>query len=212
MKTKLVFLVVIVMTFATVNQVCAQGNLVPAGVTYAGFNGLGYGINVIHDPNNGFATGFYLDPNGKSTPTSPYVNMFQFDPIVDVGVRVFLVSLNSPVSLQSILSGNYTELNSPNNYVFNSGSPFYVGLYTGNQQFAPPNGIYSDPLFGWAELENNQGVIHLLGGALEYHGGGILAGTDTIIPTPEPSTFALVIFSATGLLSFQLGSRRLYAH
>ena len=176
----------------------AQGTIVLNGVTSSGFNGLGYGINVIHNPSNGDTTGFFLDPDGKTPPSNPSTNTFIYSPIVDVGVRVFLVSANDPISLQPILSMNYTELGSQPNYVFQSGTPFYVGLYTGNQQFAPPNGIYSDPLFGWAELENNNGVISLLGGVLEYQGGGIYAGTDTIIPAPEPSTVGL--FCAGGLL------------
>jgi hypothetical protein len=68
----------------------------------------------------------------------------------------------------------------------------------------PPNGIYSDPLFGWAELENVNGTIELLDSALEYQGGGIYAGTENIIPAPEPSEFAL---GALGALLF--GFRRL---
>ena len=88
------------------------------------------------------------------------------------------------------MAHTYTELLYPGRYVFDEGVPFYVGLYTGNQNDAPLNGIYRDPLFGWAELVNNQGLIQLLGSALEYGGGGIFAGTETII-VPEPSTFGV---------------------
>ena len=56
------------------------------------------------------------------------------------------------------------------------------------------NGIYEDPLFGWAQLVNNNGVIELLDGALEYKGSGIYAGTQTIIP--EPSLLGLLAFGA----------------
>ena len=108
---------------------------------------------------------------------------------------------NAPVTAQAILSGAYTEITYPNSYIFNSGIPFYVGLYTGNMSYYPPNGIYSDPLFGWAKLVNNQGVIQLLDSAIEYQGGGIYAGTQTIIPVPEPSSVTLLGIG-TMLLSF----------
>jgi hypothetical protein len=112
------------------------------------------------------------------------------------------VSPNDPISLQPILSQSYAELLYPNSYVFDEGSPFYVGLYTGNVQSPPPNGIYGDPLFGWAELVNNNGIIQLLDSAMEYQGGGIFAGTQTIIPVPEPSTFSLAALGAL-LLGFR---------
>jgi hypothetical protein len=162
----------------------AQGYIVPNGVTSGGYApGAGYEINVLHDPVNLHDTGFFLNPVSANT--------FQFDPIVDVGVRVFLVSANDPISLPPILSLNYPELTHPNDYVFANATPFYVALFTGNQSFAPPNRVYSDPLFGWAELENVGGAIQLINGALEYQGGGIFAGTQNIIPAPEPGTLAL---------------------
>jgi predicted outer membrane repeat protein len=156
---------------------------------------------VVHNPatptNGGSFTGFFLIPVSSST--------FQFDPIVDIGVRVFFVSSNQPISLQPISSQSYTELLSTYNYVFANGVPFYLGLYTGNDPNGPVNGIYSDPLFGWAELENVNGTIYLLNSALEYQGGGIYAGTQTIIPTPEPSELAL---AALGTFLFAFRWRR----
>jgi len=147
-------------------------------------------IDVLHDPLNPASpssyTGFILRPQSATT--------FRFDPVVDVGVRVFFVSLNDPVSLQTILSHNYTELLNPNIYGFADGVPFYVGLYTGNQNFPPPDGIYNDPLFGWARLVNNQGVIQLLDSALAYKTDGIFAGTQNFVP--EPSVFVLAMLGA----------------
>jgi len=196
MKTKLKQLVAIAFIFKAILQLHAQGYIVPNGVVYSGLNFLGgYEIDVLHDPVNLYYTGFMLYPNGITPPTL-YPNTFLFDPIIDVGVRVFLVSSNDPISLQPIMSQSYTELTYPNNNVFNNGVPFYVGLYTGNVQFAPQDGIYNDPLFGWAELVNNRGVIEMLDSALEYQGGGIYAGTDNIIPAPEPSEFALTALGA----------------
>jgi hypothetical protein len=174
----------------SVIRVCSQGYIVPNGVitNYSGAI-LPSEISVLHDPVNHYYTGFYLTPQG--------INTFGFDVIVDVSVRVFFVSPNDPISLQPILSQSYAELRAyQNNYVFNEGIPFYVGLYTGNQNFYPPDGIYSDPLFGWAKLVNRQGTIQLLSSALEYGGGGIYAGTQNIIPIPEPSAFSLFALGA----------------
>src|SRR5438876_2026806 len=172
MKKKMIPLAVMAWLFGVI-KVQAQGYIVPNGVVTNFISGE---ISVLHDPTNNSYTGFVLRSQGGET--------FRFDPVVDIGVRVFFMSSNDAVSLQPILAHTYTELLNPNNYVFPNGSPLYVGLYTGNDQFAPPNGIYNDPLFGWAELVNNQGVIQLLDSALEYKGGGIYAGTETIIGVP----------------------------
>lgn len=182
----------------------AQGYIVPNGVTYAGYSSLfgGYEIDVLHDPANSYYTGFSLNPKSKTPPTV-YTNTFAFDGYVDVGIRVFLVSPNTPISLQPILSQSFTELLFQNTYVFTNGIPFYLGLFTGTGNFHPPDGIYTDPLFGWVQLVNNQGVIQMIGGAIEYGGGGIYAGTQNIIPVPEPSALAL---PAIGTLL--LGCRR----
>ena len=187
-------------------QLLAQGYIVPNGVVI-NFNGLftANEIDVLHNPadptSGGSYTGFILNPIGKTQPTV-YTNTFSFGIVVDVGVRVFFASSNDPISLQPILSGSYTELGGATSYVFANGVPFYLGLYTGNVQNAPSNGIYNDPLFGWVELVNNQGTVQILGSALEYQGGGIIAGTQTIIQsTPEPSSLALTALG-TLLLGF----------
>jgi len=177
---------------------------VPNGVGYS-VNGPGhYGISVVHDPTNGYTTGFDLIALGLTPPTV-YTNTFAFSPIVDVSVRVFLVTSNQPISLSPILLSAYPELGNAPSYVFDSGVPFYVGLYTGNQNFYPPDGIYTDPLFGWASLRNNQGVIELLDSALVYKAEGIYAGTTTIIP--EPSGLALI---GLGAMLFGFRWRRLF--
>ena len=177
----------------------AQGYIVASGVTYGGYEaGNGYKISVVDNPSGTSSvfstnTQFWLNPTGKTQPTI-YTNTFSIIELTDIGVRLFLVSSNDPISLQPILSGNYLELSSPS--VFQSSIPFYVALYTG-YQFAPPYPPYPpyqylDPVFGWVELENVNGTIQMLGGALEYGGTGIIAGTQNIIQAvPEPSTLAL---------------------
>jgi hypothetical protein len=177
-------------------DVWAQGYIVPNGVVYVGStNGVPYEVDVIYNPTNLFYTGFVLNPVSS--------NSFRFFTVADVGVRVFLVRSNTPVNLEPITAGDYPELLYPNTYSFASGTPFYVGLYTGNQLGPPVNGIYSDPLFGWAELVNDKGVIELLDGAMAYKAGGIYAGTQTIFDVPEPSV--QVLFALACLL---LSTRR----
>ena len=177
------------------------------GIVYVGTsNHIPFEVDVIYSPTNRFYTGFFLSHNGITQPGS-YTNTFQFFTIVDVGVRVFLVSSNDPVSLQPILAHNYAELQYPNSYVFDSGSSFFVGLYTGNVQYAPPDGIYNDPLFGWAELVNNKGVIELVDGAMAYKAGGIYAGTQDIFDVPEPGVAAL-LFLASLFFGWRFARRR----
>ena len=177
-------------------QLHSQGYIVLNGV-YPGNVSI-HEIDVLQNPTNSDYTGFFLIPQGKTQPAF-YTNTFSFFTYLDEGVRVFLVSSNQPISLQPILANSYIELLDRNSYVFANASSFYVGLYTG---YAPANGIYGDPLFGWAKLVNNQGVIQLLDRALEYGGGGIYAGTQNIIPIPEPSAVALTVLGAL-LLGFR---------
>jgi hypothetical protein len=195
MKFRIKLKTVVAFTFGTIVQLHSQGYIVPNGVNYGGYiPSIGSAIHVLQNPSNGDYTGFNLPPQGANT--------FSFLPFADEGVRVFLVSSNAPISLQPILSQNYVELGyPPDNYLFEDSIPFYVGLYT--SQYSAVNGIYPDPLFGWAQLVNNNGVIELLRGALEYQGGGIYAGTQTIIPIPEPDPISF--FALGGLL---LGVRR----
>jgi hypothetical protein len=177
MKAKL-RLAITAFSISTVLQVCAQGYIVPNGVIYVDFSPSPIsGIVLSQNSTASDYTGFILIPQGA--------NSFSFAVIADEGVRVFLVSANDPISLQPILSQHYAELGyPPADYFFADGFPFYVGLYT--SQHPAVNGIYDDPLFGWAQLVNNNGVIELLDSALEYGGGGIIAGTQTII-SPFPN-------------------------
>ena len=201
-KTLLKHLVLIGLFFTTKLQLFSQGFIVPNGVINVGPTFAGYEIDVAQNSTATDYTGFFLNPTGKTPPTV-YTNTFSFGVIIDEGVRVFLVSSNDQISLQPILSHTWTELGGAPNYVFGHGAAFYVGLYTG---YIPVNGIYSTPVFGWAKLVNNQGVVQLLDSALVYGGNGIYAGTQTIIqPVPEPTSLSLLGLAGFG---FWIGQNR----
>jgi hypothetical protein len=189
MKPHSKYLGICFVAFTTI-QLYGQGYIVPNGVSDLGYNGYGYEIHVTQNPANGDYTGFLLSPITIRPPFLPDPNLF----IVTLflvnggnGVRIFMVSLNDPISLQPILSNNYTELGSSGRDMPN-GAPFYLGFYTG---YSPQGGIYSNPVFGWGEFVNNAGAIQMLDSGLEIQGGGIYGGTQNIIPVPEPSVLGL---------------------
>ena len=191
------YLGIISIVLGSLVQLYAQGYIVSNGIAYRGQNFLGgYEVDVLQNPTNGNYTGFWLTPESKTPPTAPFTNTFSFQYYLDEGVRVFFVNANQPVSLQSIQAGAYTELLYPNTYVFNPGVSFYLGLYTG--EIFPQNGVYPNPLFGWVRLVNNQGAIQMLDGALAYGSGGIYAGTQNMIPIPEPGIVSILLLA--GLL------------
>jgi hypothetical protein len=195
MNTSRCCLFVLGVALAATAPAYSQGHIVPNGVTYSSA-GLSAVIHVMQSPTNGDYTGFILRPQFK-TPWSPdYDAIFSFDPgAPDEGVRTFFASQNDPISLEPIRAGAYTELVLGNYFDFDPGVPFYLGFYTGHTNGAPP-GAYSNPVFGWGEFVNNQGVIQMLGAALEAEGGGIYVGTQTIIPIPEPGILSLAVCGA----------------
>ena len=195
-------LVILTLTLGAILRLHSQGYLLPNGVTSAGYSPLlgGYEIRVLQNPTNSDFTGFSLNPVGITHPGSS-TNTFSLNFYLDEGVRVFQVSENAPIALQPILSQSYLELGG-GTYVFEDSSPFYVGLYTSDQ--FPQNGVYPNPMFGWAQLVNNGGAIQLLDGQLAYGAGGIYAGTTTLIPIPEPTVLS---WFGLGLLGLALNRR-----
>jgi hypothetical protein len=181
----------------------AQGYIVPNGVIYYGLTPLGYATDVIQNPISGDPTGFFLVPQSETS--------FRFEPIIDEGVRTFLVAAKDPISLPAILANTYTELGytPPTSYEFEEGVAFYLGFYTGYNPWDSQGhytGIYTDPVFGWGRYVNYGGEIEMLDAALEYGGGGIYAGTLTIIPIPEPGSLGL--FGVAAVLAVRCWRRR----
>jgi len=207
MKTNLKSLAVTFGLISATLRVVGQGYIVPNGVV----TNLFPGEIDLNWPQETQINGFTMTPAGKTPPSLAYDNIFLFNEPATIGVRVFEVSLNDPISLQPILSMTYPELTFPNAYVFNAGTPFYGGLYSGANIAPPyppyPPYTYTDPVFGWAELENINGTIVVLDSALEYQGAGIFAGTDIIVPAPEPGTLALLAAGAC-LLGMRLRSNK----
>ena len=168
--------------FALPLNLPAQGNLVANGITFNGVNtGAGFATTVLQSATSGDYGVVFLNPQATT--------IFAFSTTADQGVRTFLVFANNPISVQAIVANSYPELTFPNVYSFPNGATFILGFFTGST--SPVNGIYNDPLIGWGQFRNVNGSITFLGGALEYGGGGIYAGTQTIIPVPEPGTIAL---------------------
>ena len=202
MKINLKCLVIVCCLLGAISRLNAQGYIVPNGVVTDLFPGE---IDLSW-PQETQVNGFTMTPSGKTVPSLTYDNIFLFSEPATIGVRVFLVSPNDPISLQPVLSLSYPELAISSSYTFNAGTPFYVGLYSGASIAPPyppyPPYIYTDPVFGWAELENVNGTIEVLNSALEYQGGGIFAGTQNIIPAPEPGTLAMIVAGA-GLLGLR---------
>ena len=208
MKVHSTLLVLVLLVAA--HQGNSQGYIVPGGITSrVGPPGF-LEVDVLQSTNQDY-TCFGFMPEGFPGPPQ-HTNVFTFDVCLDEGVRAFLVSSNDPIGLQPILERNYTELWYGEIQVFEPGVPFYVGFYTGySPGFVNTNGIfvytgiYTHPVFGWAELVNNQGVIQMLDSALEYGGAGIYAGTQTIIQVPEPP-FLNITRSGNNLLLWWLMS------
>jgi hypothetical protein len=177
--------------FAPGELVFAQGYLVPNGVTFGPPSPWPYTFTVVRNPSNGWTTAFGFSGGPV---------LFRYDSIVDVGVRVFQVQFSEPISQAAIQANAYPEFTYPGPYTLTNNQSFYVGIYTGADTAAPLDGIYKDPLFGWARIRNRDGVLELLSSALSYQTQGIYAGTQNFV-APEPNAAPLCLLGAlVGLL------------
>jgi hypothetical protein len=195
MKTRFQYLLVLVCAVATVTCADSQGFIVTNGITCFSLGSMSR-VDVLKNSTNGDFARFILGP-GIKVVGDEYETIFPYRPVFGESVRTFFASPNDPISQQTIEAGSYSELSMGDYYGFNLDVPFYLGVYTGYTNDVPA-GSYSNPVFGWAEFVNHQGVIQLLDSALVMDGGGIYVGTQTIIPVPEPSAwslFVLVVFA-----------------
>jgi hypothetical protein len=161
----------------------AQGYIVQNGVVAFPPVGTAYMFDVIQDPTIPDYTGFEFYGLGYQPN-----NVFTLDVVVDEGVRLFSVSQNSLISAQTISSGIYTEWTPTSAYTLENHIPFMLGLYTGRG--GPV--VYTDPVYGWVTLVNNNGAIQMLDSGIAYGSAGIYAGTLNFVNVPEPGTISLV--------------------
>jgi hypothetical protein len=174
---KLPYFLAIIVLGASAFNLHSQGYIVSDGIGIQDPNM----VTVIQNPTTGDYTGGFIVNKGSSS--------FGFQTLVDEGVRAFIVNDGDPISLQPIVNISYPEFTAASSVMLSEAMPFYLGFYTG---YMPEMGIYKDPVFGWGEFVNLNGTITLLDSALEYGGGGIIAGTQTILPVPEPGTLGLI--------------------
>ena len=104
MKTYFKKCIITYCLFGASLHIYSQGYIIPNGISLnpGGTTGQGSMVTVIQNPVNGDYTGFNFKPQGADT--------FLLSFFADEGVRTFLVSPNNPISLQAILSQNYTEI------------------------------------------------------------------------------------------------------
>jgi len=186
--------------FAAILQAQSEGYIVPNGISYDDHRGAFTTVTILRNPSAGDVTRFALRPSFIVFP-GPYYTLFTPFASADNGVRTFLVSANDPISLPAIQAGSYNEVAFGNYYFFDVNVSFYLGFYAGVTNGVPEypgtyTGTYSNPVFGWGEFFNNNGVLQMLDSALEIEGGGIYAGTQQIIPIPEPAVFGLICTGA----------------
>src|SRR6266700_1290273 len=154
--------------FGTMARSHSQGHIVPNGVV----TNLFPGEIDLNWPAQTQINGFSFMPVGKTSGSLTYTNVFTFGEPATIGVRVFQMSFDQPLTLDAIRSGLYAEISDATDPIYpanptdiiNVNLPFYVGLYSGSRfaQYYPPGNTtpveYTDPVFGWAELVNHQGV------------------------------------------------------
>jgi hypothetical protein len=191
MHTSIKSSIILGFIFASILQARSEGYIVPNGISFDDHAGAFTTVTIVRNPVNADSSHLSLRPGFKVFP-GIYYTLFSLFGFVDDSVRSFLVSANDPISLPAIQANSYTELTSGNYYFFDVNVPFYLGFYAGDTNGTPGyRGTYSNPAFGWGEFVNNNGVIEMLDSALEMEGGGIYAGTQQIIPVPEPAAFGL---------------------
>lgn len=126
----------------------------------------------------------YPDPEDQKT------NFKYTFTLSSLGARLFIVPYKSTFDLNSIMSGAYTEITLDGTYRFstNKFKEYYLGIYTGvSRPRYTDDGFkyYTDPCYGWCKFSNNNGIITVKeGGILSYKSGGIIIGTETLLPVP----------------------------
>ena len=96
----------------------------------------------------------------------------------------------------------YTSPPSPG-YPIGNGD-FYLGVATSDL----PNPPFTRNIFGWIQIHDVGGVLSAGNNAVSYHSQGIIVGTSTEIPAPEPSTIMLVGSALAVLIGYAWRRRK----
>jgi hypothetical protein len=185
------YAVALVVLLASAVHADTQGYIVTNGITYSAAGSMAV-IHVLQNPTNGDYAGLIVKPEFKLAGDT-YNTICLFTTLPGSDIRTFLTFLNDPLDVEAIQANSYPELSSGSLYGFDLDVPFYLGFYTGSTNGAPA-GLYSSPVFGWAELVNHDGAIQFLDSASAMEAGGIYVGTQAVIATPEPAVLSLVVF------------------
>ena len=107
--------------------------------------------------------------------------------VVDEGSDWYLVGAGDTFSSASIANGDHEAIFTLDTdvAVLVGDTTFYLGVNTGLGFGTDPN-IFSPgrDVFGWVQLQNNQGNLEVIGSAVVYGGTGVIVGTSTAIPEP----------------------------
>lgn len=117
---------------------------------------------------------------------------------VDQGVDLFLVQAGDVISSAALSQGRYPVMKELGALAFVDvplPGDFYLGLATTDYMYASE--YQTRNVWGWAHFRNDGAGLRLLGSAVAYGEGGIVAGTTTAVP--EPSALVLVCLGLTGI-------------
>ena len=129
---------------------------------------------------------------------------------VDQGVDLFLVQAGDVISSAALSQGRYPVMKELGALAFVDvplPGDFYLGLATTDYVYASE--YQTRNVWGWAHFRNDGAGLRLLGSAVAYGEGGIVAGTTTAVP--EPSALVLVCLGLTGIACVSRKTPRLTA-
>lgn len=129
---------------------------------------------------------------------------------VDQGVDLYLVRAGDVISSAALAEGRYPVMKELGAVAFVDvplPGDFYLGLATTDYVYASE--YQTRNVWGWAHFRNDAAGLRLLGSAVAYGEGGIVAGATA--PVPEPGTLLLAGLGLTGIACLSRKTPRLVA-